>query len=182
MVIAAGAEIDVVQIGMAVELDHPHRALLGHRPQDGQGTQMVPAPGQGQNASLDHARIERLHPRHTVHQIAGVRCHIPQISTARQIKGRDPGRAVLRPDHGGQIAQLARTVARAGTVRRAAIPRRADQPNLHLAKTRMVERHVRQAHKGGHPCESRQVKTRYRFEKRICSHPRSSLRPIPRRI
>ena len=167
MVIARGAKVDVVQVGMTVELDHAQAATLRQRPQDRQGAQMIAATGQRQDPRRPHPGIERLHPRHAVHQVGRIGCHIAQVGTARQIKRRHPGRTVLRPDHGGQIAQLARPMARARPVGGAAIPRRADQPDLHLAETRMVKGHMRQPHEGRNAGESRQIKSRNRLKEPV---------------
>ena len=148
-----------------VELDHPHRARFGHRPQDRQRTQMVTARRQRPDARSAHPGVECLHPRHGIHQIRRIGRHIPQIGAAQRLERAHAGHAILRPHHGGGIAQLPWPVARAGPVGGATIPGRADQPHLHLRQTRILQRDMRQAHERRHPGVARQVKAGNRLEK-----------------
>ena len=153
---------------MAVEMDHAQRRVLGQGTQDRQRAQMVPPGGQGHDALRLHTGIEGLHPRHRIHQVARIGGHIPQIGATHQIERTHTGDAILCPDHRRQITHLARTVARTGTVRGAPVPGRADQANLHLGDARIVQPHMRQAHEGRNPGETRQIKARNRPEEIVC--------------
>ena len=168
---ARRTEIDVVQIGVAVELDQCQRlargTTSGQRAQDRQAAQMVAAAGQRQNSRRANPGIKRLHPRHGVHQIARIGGDVAQIGAARKVERGHPGRAILRPDHRRGIAQLARSMARARPIGGTAVPRSPDQTDLDIGQTRIVQRHMRQSHERRDPGESRQIKARDRPKERI---------------
>jgi|GEM_PF-2939201 hypothetical protein len=59
----------------------------------------------------------------------------------------------------GQVTDLARAVARTGTVGGAAIPGHADEGDLHLLGHRIAQGQMRQAHEGGDASKARQYGT-----------------------
>ena len=64
MGVFAGPEIDIVQIGMAVELDQPQGPPFAQCPQDRQRAQMIAAAGQRQNPRRAEPGIKPLDPGH----------------------------------------------------------------------------------------------------------------------
>ncbi len=69
---------------------------------------------------------------------------VAEIGTVAQVKRPDAGGVVHVARHRRQVADLARSVARAGAVGRAAVPGHADQADIDFVG--VSRRDVRQAH------------------------------------
>ncbi len=159
MRIFEAAEIAVVEIRVAVEMDHPDRSFFGDRAQDGQAGQMVASDAHRRDGALDELAIEGRDARQGVVDARRVDRDIAEIGAAREMEGHDAGCLVQLAHHGGRVAQRARAMAGAGTIGRAPVPWNADEPDIDALDSRILERHMRQAHEGRDAGEARQHKT-----------------------
>jgi len=175
------AEVAVEGVGVGVEVDHADRALARDRPHDRQGHEMVAA-----GSERDHAgavdRLEKgLDPLQGIVEVDRVAGDVAEIGAVGQLEGRNAERVVHVAHHRRHVADLARTMARAGPVGGAAVPGHADQADLDLVELGDVG----QAHEGRDAREAGHDVARDRLERaRPIGHevpPRSSraLRPAP---
>ena len=128
---------------------------------------MVAPGGQRGDAVGAQVTVEGGDSRHAVGDIGRVGADIAQVGAVCQFEGAHAGGAIFGADHGGGVAQLARSVARAGAVGGAAVPGHADQADLHIAVAGVVRGQDGQAHEAGNTCEAGQVHARDRLKEGI---------------
>ncbi|MPL91092.1 hypothetical protein SDC9_37155 [bioreactor metagenome] len=153
---AVAAEIGVVGVGMRVEMDHPERLATAPRAardgaQRGQGGQVIASDGERQRPGGDDRGHAVLDPGDAVHHVDRVDRQIADIGDIGDLERRH-ARGVMRAAHQARhVAHLARPVAGAGAVRRAAIPRNPDQRDIEP----FGRGHGGQAHEGRKPGKAR---------------------------
>ena len=128
---------------------------------------MISARGQRQDTSRNHILIKRGDPLHRVLNIRRVRPDITKISAVHRLKRTHSAHAMLRADHCRSIAQLARPVAWAGTVRCSAVPRHPDDAHIDIRPARVTARQMRQPHKCRNARKAWQVHPRHWLKKMI---------------
>lgn len=132
MRVAVVAEIAIPGIGVRVEVDHPNRAPAGNRAEDGQRDQVIAAGGKGQTAGRAHRLIEPLDYRQRLHQVDRIHRRVAHVRASGKPVRRDPADVMRTAHEARHVADLARPVAGAGAVGRAAIPRHADERYVEL--------------------------------------------------
>ena len=112
---------------------------------------MVAAGRQRHRAGGVQRGVELLDALQRILEAGRIDRRVAEIAALGQLVGRHAGDVVDAAHHGRQVAHLARAVAGARSVGRAAIPRHADHADLDVG--RVAEQ--RQAHEGGDVAEAR---------------------------
>ncbi len=132
------------------------RAALADGLHDRQSHEMVAAGRERHDAGRMHLREERFDARERVHEIDRVHRRVAEVGAMGEAIGLQAADVVDVAHQGGLVAHLARPVARAGPVGRAAVPGHADDADLDAGRRRLIDADVRQPHEGGDARESRQ--------------------------
>ena len=147
------AEHGVVDIGMGVDVHHPHGPmLLPHGPQDRQHDRMVAAQRQRHAAVGQNGIVGVLDNRDRFLQIEGVDRHVADVGHRQGIERRRAGRHVVGTNHRRFGANLARREAGAAAVRRANVERHTDETDIQIRRfgLRWKPHHRRRSGKARH--------------------------------
>ena len=153
------AEIAVVEIRMAIEINHADRPVFGNRAQDRQARQMIAADRHRRDVSLHEFAIKARDALQRVVETRRVDGDIAKVSAAGEVKGHDARSLVQLTHHGGGVAQRTGPVPRAGAIGRSPVPGDAHEADVDAFDPRILQRHVGQPHKGRDAREARQHKT-----------------------
>ena len=163
------AEIAVPGVGVGVEVDHAEGPVAGDGAHDRQRDQMVAAGRQRHRAGPVQCGEEALDAPDRVVQVDRVDRGVAAIGDPANLVGADVERVVGAPDQARHVADFTRAVAGAGAVGGAAVPRHADQRDVHVREVGDVG----QPHEGRHGAEARHVHAADRFVEAVAHRRRA---------
>ena len=170
MGIERAAEIGMIEVCVAIEMDHAKRCAPRQRPQHRQRRQVIAPRRERHDSRSGHPVIKGGDPRHAVGNIGRIGANIAQIGAIHCLERPHPACGMLRADHGRGVAQLPGAMARTGSIGGARVPGHADQAHLGLGKAGMIRRETGQAHEGRHPGKAWQIEARDRVKEGISGH------------